>query len=173
MLLKFFMTKVYHSPALKGKCKSPNAITKSGAHLRNSLHLFPLHFVSTPTVVREAPRRRLRALRVRLRRIYPPLRFGAYPLRRCFAPYNHRLHSPSTASQRLLKTFLTLRLAEKREALGGTLVKHFCQPSEFLSIAWKHSPHLQQLPRYFQEVFRSSSADTTSSSTPLPRECPH
>ena len=27
-------------------------------------------------------RRRLRALRVRLRRIYPPLRFGAFPLRR-------------------------------------------------------------------------------------------
>ena len=64
------------------------------AHLRNSPHLFPLHFVSTPTVVKEAPRRRLRALRVRLRRIYPPLRFGAYPLRRCFASYNHRLHSP-------------------------------------------------------------------------------
>ena len=27
-------------------------------------------------------RRRLRALRVRLRRIFPPLRFGAFPLRR-------------------------------------------------------------------------------------------
>ena len=33
-------------------------------------------------------RRRLRALRVRLRRIYPPLRFGAFPLHG-FALFNH------------------------------------------------------------------------------------
>ena len=36
-------------------------------------------------------------------------------------------------SQKPLRTFLTLRSAETREAPGGTLVKHFCQPSEFLS----------------------------------------
>ena len=36
---------------------------------------------STPRACKGAPRRRLRALRVRLRRIFPPLRFGAFPLR--------------------------------------------------------------------------------------------
>ena len=32
--------------------------------------------------IKDVPRRRLRALRVRLRRIFPPFHFGAFPLRR-------------------------------------------------------------------------------------------
>ena len=32
-------------------------------------------------IAKRAPRRRLRALRVRLRRIFPPFHFGAFPLR--------------------------------------------------------------------------------------------
>ena len=47
----------------------------------------------TPMVVKMAPRRRLRALRVRLRRIFPPLRFGAFPLRISFASHDRLKYS--------------------------------------------------------------------------------
>ena len=40
-----------------------------------------------------APRRRLRALRVRLRRIFPPFHFGAFPLRLNFAHRNRFLRT--------------------------------------------------------------------------------
>ena len=69
------------------------AIIQYRAHLRNSPESIPNHLVPSCLKLRrfakEAPRRRLRALRVRLRRISPPLRFGAFPLRLCFAKHKH------------------------------------------------------------------------------------
>ena len=63
-----------------------------------------------------APRRRLRALRVRLRRISPPLRFGAFPFRLSLRAAEPRINShfpfPGFCLRRPNTEFVSHRVTE-------------------------------------------------------------